>query len=466
MNLEIGQEIFLSTLSGDRFNCLRIVEQSSFFNSNTIKKPCIFLITPLQQLLELVLTIDINDKTDNNDKVIVSEVFPLETLLKLKTKQSKYLTLYYANNKLITYELIDNNITQCIDCIRQAMATINTESIVKSKLSPKPESNQLIDSYFKVIKSLIAEFTLTPSMDIINDIMNLLKQTCELTNGSYISTSETKSNSKSQNYDQKHIIIVQYVQQFLQRDDVIQVLNNHTTHSTSTSKPKTKGHNSDLPQSRRTSLIIDELFPPTSLTPQESANPPEINSSSDVIAYQSPQDDDFKDDFTSPVIATARSHSDNTFVSICDDRVTAILALSSEKGHNYDRSSPIKQLLLPTSSIPPASSCPSSSAGDNAAAAAALVTEDENDCEGDDELGDVSPRLAHELSQQSTTNNNHSNNSNSLNGNSKSTDEEEAEFQRALQQISQEFDEITSTFKYTSPIKGGTEEREDKEDER
>ena len=463
MNLEIGQEIFLSTLSGDRFNCLRIVEQSSFFNSNTIKKPCIFLITPWQQLLELVLTIDINDKTDNNDKVIVSEVFPLETLLKLKTKQSKYLTLYYTNNKIITYELIDNNITQCIDCIRQAMATINTELIVKSKLSPKPESNQLIDSYFKVIKSLIAEFTLTPSMDIITDIMNLLKQTCELTNGSYISTSETKSNSKSQNYDQKHIIIVQYVQQFLQRDDVIQVLNNHTTHSTSTIKPKTKSHNSDLPQSRRTSLIIDELFPPTSLTPQEeSENPPEINSSSDVIAYQSPQDDDFKDDFTSPVIATARSHSDNTFVSICDDRVTAILALSSEKGHNSDTSSPIKQLLLPTSSVPlpSSSSFLSSSAGD---AVAALVAEGD---EESDDLGDVSPRLAHELSQQSTITTNLINNSNTLNGISKSTDEEEAEFQRALQQISQEFDEITSTFKYTSPIKGSAKEREDKEDER
>ena len=460
MNLEIGQEICLSTLSGDRFNCLRIVEQSSFFNSNTIKKPCIFLITPWQQLLELVLTIDINDKTDYNDKGIVSEVFPLETLLKLKTKQSKYLTLYYTNNKVITYELIDNNITQCIDCIRQAMATINTESIVKSKLSPKPESNQLIDSYFKVIKSLIAEFTLTPSMDIINDIMNLLKQTCELTNGSYISTSETKT--KGQNYDQKHIVIVQYVQQFLQRDDVIQVLNNHTSHSTSTSNPKTKGHNSDLPQSRRTSLIIDELFPPTSLTPQDGGvNPPEINSTSDVIAYQSPQDDDFKDDFTSP--ATARSHSDNTFVSICDDRVTAILALSSEKGHNSDRSSPIKQLLLSTSSIPPFSFPSSSSSAGAAVATAALVAERD---EENDELGDVSPRLAHELSQQSTNTTNLINNSNSLNSNSKSTDEEEAEFQRALQQISQEFDEITSTFKYTSPIKSGTSEEEDKEDER
>lgn len=203
MFLEIGQETDLNQCGGDHFPCNRIIESLIYGKA---KKQRIFVISNESSMYEL------SPCLLAQGKAIVVEVFDFQLLNKLKVKrESRILTLFFNNGKVIIYEL--QMVDTCVNSITRAMERRDMESILQKRRQVLSGPVDLMDSYLRVIKRLEAEFCVIPTIDLVHEIMNLLRQAVEY--------SSANSDINQETYKS----VVQYTQQFLRRDDVVRVLN-------------------------------------------------------------------------------------------------------------------------------------------------------------------------------------------------------------------------------------------------
>lgn len=222
MYLEIGQEILLKSLrsNNDIYECNRC--QKSLLMTTSKTRRLLYLSSLYHQICELAPNI-------LNESATTVAILNIKQLQKVKIKKdTNTVTMEFKNNKIFTYEMGPESMKAFLDSVKESVESLGMEAVQQHKPVSNRLDTELLRSYLRVVKKLEAEFALLPSIDLVTELMNILRQTVEL-------SSELRIQTGAAQIDQQQFQqIVFYIQQFLRRDDVLALID--SSYNTSSKK--------------------------------------------------------------------------------------------------------------------------------------------------------------------------------------------------------------------------------------
>lgn len=203
--LEIGAEYSVYSIAGTVFECCIMVpikDGRGIDSSKLIMCRYLLAVTDTQ-------VIEMYPHASKSNTVITTEIHELKGLLKVKFKKAEnhglgFIVLEYRGGKLS--KLLMKDPTVCVEFIKEKMSMIGMHSAVKSK--HENELNNAL-AYFNLAVEFETSFSLNPSIDSIKEMMELLKKAAE------------KFDAIN---DESYIAVLGYIKSFLQRADVIKIL--------------------------------------------------------------------------------------------------------------------------------------------------------------------------------------------------------------------------------------------------
>lgn len=137
---------------------------------------------------------------------IASEVHELQALSKLKFKKGEQgiLLLEYKNGK-VSKLLMDDPAT-CVERIKTRMTNMGINGSIKNKTERILENAQ---GFFKQAKEIETQFSLSPSVEYVQEMMDLLRKATE---------------KFAEANDDSYMDVMDFIKRFLQRPDVNSVL--------------------------------------------------------------------------------------------------------------------------------------------------------------------------------------------------------------------------------------------------
>lgn len=212
MYAEIGQEILLKSIRDtcEIYECYRCIQSLQI----TITKKRRFLcLSSYHQICELAP----NVLTESATTVAVIDIRQLQKV-RIK-KEQNIVVLEFLNEKVFVYEMGVAPMRAFLDSLKESVEKLGMDAVQQQKPAPGRMDAELLRSYLRVVKKLEAEFALMPSIDLVHEMMNMLRQTVELSSELRLQPGAVVT-SDQQQYKQ----IVFYIQQFLRRDDVLTLI--------------------------------------------------------------------------------------------------------------------------------------------------------------------------------------------------------------------------------------------------
>jgi hypothetical protein len=203
--LEIGAEYSVYSIAGTVFECCIMVpikDGRGIDSSKLIMCRYLLAVTDTQ-------VIEMYPHASKSNTVITTEIHELKGLLKVKFKKAEshglgFIVLEYRGGKLS--KLLMKDPTVCVEFIKEKMSMIGMHSAVKSK--HENELNNAL-AYFNLAVEFETSFSLNPTIESIKEMMELLKKAAE------------KFDAIN---DESYIAVLGYIKSFLQRADVIKIL--------------------------------------------------------------------------------------------------------------------------------------------------------------------------------------------------------------------------------------------------
>lgn len=200
MNYEIGDEIDLTKFEGKAFACI-IVQNVDSGSSQPNEKQRILLLSRTQ----LMETIPIPNKQGFTK---IKQAHHLEGLSSIKFSRAKYgvMILQFKSGSIFQFKVKDAD--TCADAIKKAMVDIGIiGKVTKSKETQKIQSSA--EQLMQKIRGLEAQFSIHPTLDLIQELVDLMRETVERLDAAN---------------DERFITAIQHIQKFLSRNDVISIL--------------------------------------------------------------------------------------------------------------------------------------------------------------------------------------------------------------------------------------------------
>lgn len=195
--LEVGAEVSLKQIDGQLFSCFTLVPVKS--GPNFVK--CKYLIAVTNyQLVEMY------PHPHKVGLAVTAQVHYLHTLAKLKFKKGDpgVLILEFKGNKVS--KLIMRDPSSCVDYLKAKMKSMG----IKGNLRPKNEKDIAnAQNCFAKAKEIEASFASNPSVELIKEMMDLLRRAAE---------------KFSEANDDSYREVTDFISRFLQRPDVVKML--------------------------------------------------------------------------------------------------------------------------------------------------------------------------------------------------------------------------------------------------
>jgi hypothetical protein len=197
--VEPMMEIKTDSITGNIFTCALLSKDDS--SNSVTKQKRLLAITYSHQFVEMVLN------PYRPGYATTMEVHELQALVKLRYKKDNagVVTFHFSGGKVLRYYMEDA--TECIDTIKRAMAKEGIKGTVRN--TKKAAASRSAEEFFEATKDLEAQFLINPDIKIVQEIMDLLRQSTE---------------RFGEADDSRYMEIVSYIQNFLRREDVGQVL--------------------------------------------------------------------------------------------------------------------------------------------------------------------------------------------------------------------------------------------------
>lgn len=210
--VEIGAEYSVYSIAGTVFDCCimaPIKEGRGNDSSKLIMCRYLLAVTDTQ-------VIEMYPHASKSNTVITTEIHELKGLLKVKFKKADnhglgFIVLEYRSGKLSKLLMKDPSV--CVEFIKEKMSMIGMHSAVKSK--HENELNNAL-AYFNLAVEFETSFSLNPTIESIKEMMELLKKAAE------------KFDAIN---DESYIAVLGYIKSFLQRADVIKILDDDVLRS-------------------------------------------------------------------------------------------------------------------------------------------------------------------------------------------------------------------------------------------
>jgi len=271
MYVEIGQEILLKTLRIER----------EIYESYRCQKNLLTITTKSRRLLYISSYHQLCELAPNilKESATTVAILDIKQLQKVRIKKDQNsVTLEFTNDKVYVYEMGPAAMKGFLDSLKDSVEILGMDAVQQCK--KPPSSNQavgteLLRSYLRVVKKLEAEFALLPSMDLVTELMNILRQTVELSAELRIQTDATQVDQ--QQYKQ----IIFYIQQFLRRDDVLALID------TNYNAPCHKKEEGSVLNEMKVKTSSDTMVT-SSTTSTSSSLATTINKSSDIDSFMPP----------------------------------------------------------------------------------------------------------------------------------------------------------------------------------
>ena len=210
--VEIGAEYSIYSIAGTVFECCIMAPIKEGRGNNSSKLiMCRYLLAVTDtQVIEMY------PHASKINTVITTEIHELKGLLKVKFKKADnhglgFIVLEYRSGKLSKLLMKDPSV--CVEFIKEKMSLIGMHSAVKSK--HENELNNAL-AYFNLAVEFETSFSLNPTMESIKEMMELLKKAAE------------KFDAIN---DESYIAVLKYIKNFLQRADVIKILDDDVLRS-------------------------------------------------------------------------------------------------------------------------------------------------------------------------------------------------------------------------------------------
>jgi hypothetical protein len=196
--IEVGAEISLSSIDGQIFNCFILVPMK-LAASTLVRCKYILALTDTQ-------IIELYPHATKSGVATAAEVHDLQALVKLKFKKGEQgiLLLQYQNGK-ISKILIDDPAV-CVGHIKTKMRNMGINGSIKNRNTKMLENAQ---AFFTQARSIETEFSLSPSVEYIQEMMDLLRRAAE---------------KFGEANDDKYLEVMDFIKRFLQRADVGRIL--------------------------------------------------------------------------------------------------------------------------------------------------------------------------------------------------------------------------------------------------
>jgi len=269
--IEVGSEIVLRTVQGEIFDCLVTMPMNP---PGTSRVRCKYLLAITDtQIVELY------PHSTKMGVAVAAECHDLQALVKLKFKKGEdgVLLLEYKNGKIS--KLIMDNPGVCVDHIKNKMKEVGINGSVKNKTDRIVESAQ---SYFDQVKSIEKQFAFSPSVEYVQEMMDLLRRATE---------------KFSEVNDSNYLEVMKFIRSFLQRPDVNNILEASVT-PLKASRPTNAGAGATPVSVAPNTLRTEEITPSQLLTPTESQYSmklpdidAELSTLRNALTYQFEEDD-------------------------------------------------------------------------------------------------------------------------------------------------------------------------------
>lgn len=204
---DAGTELKLEAIDGTMFECSQVYKLSK--TGSMAKKDRLLAITTGNQMVLLCRN------PTKPGTAITMEVHELAGLDKLRFKRGaagslSLLTLFFKSGRDMRFLM--KNITECVNSIKAAMERIGIQGS-SSQTKKQVKAIETAESFQEQVAELVAEFTENASLNLIQRVMDLLRQATE---------------KFSEANDERYASAVQSIQLFLRREDVLMFLDAST----------------------------------------------------------------------------------------------------------------------------------------------------------------------------------------------------------------------------------------------
>eukprot|EP01038_Epipyxis_sp_PR26KG_P010786 gene10786-14482_t len=264
--LEIGNEVSVKSIAGKLFPCYLLIPPIDITTQGYTTQSYLIAVTETQ-LVELAP----HPHSQGTAKVV--EARELEGLAKIRFKKGAtgIIILEYKSGTISKFVMKDPHI--CVEFVKSKMNQIGIRGNV-TKTTKTEMTIVSAQSYLERTLEIETKFSLTPSIEIIEEIMDLLRRSAE---------------KFSEANDDSYINVIEHIKRFLQRSDVNAILDEAV-----------KLNKQPIDQKQKDE-IKDELLPasPMVATPSENFTTPPTRlneaielSSMDKTAFRYASEDD------------------------------------------------------------------------------------------------------------------------------------------------------------------------------
>lgn len=279
--LEVGTELALRSIEGQIFNCFVLVPVKAS-GPNFVKCKYLLAITDHQ-------VVELYPHPNKLGVAVTSYVHSLQALAKLRFKKGDpgVLILEFKSGKIS--KLIMKDPALCVEHIKAKMRHIGIQGNVKPKSEKDIASAQ---SCFQRTKEIETEFSFNPSVLLIQQMMDLLRRAAE---------------KFGEANDDSYVEVIDYIRSFLQRADVLKILDSNVGNAkpvnstegkldTSIAKRVVEGMDASLPSNHLTEEVVKATEKCTSSDNQNKqvsiptalVKPPPVEITSSTDSQQSP----------------------------------------------------------------------------------------------------------------------------------------------------------------------------------
>ena len=259
--IEVGGEISLRSINGQIFNCYVLMPLQQTPGSTLVKCKYLLAVTDTQ-------IVELYPHSNKLGVAVAAEVHDLQALIKLKFKKGDQgiLLLEYKSGKMSKI-LIDDP-AACVAHIKTKMTNVGINGSIKNKTERIIENAQ---SCFLMAKDIETQFSLSPSVEYVTEMMDLLRKATE-------KFAEINDNS--------YMEVMEFIKRFLQRSDVSSILDASvktpvkqpissvaTGITSSTSNTTTELINTPISTHTQEIQIPDNTMTPQQTVPSSSATP-------------------------------------------------------------------------------------------------------------------------------------------------------------------------------------------------
>lgn len=200
--VEVGTEISLRSIDGQLFNCFTLVPVKKG-GSNYVKCKYLLAVTDFQ-------LVEMYPHPNKIGMAVTSHVHPLSALGKLRFKKGDpgVLILEFKSGKVS--KLIMKDPETCVEFLKAKMKQVG----IKGNLKPKSEKDIAnAQACFQRAKEIEAQFSVQPSIEVVREMMDLLRRATE---------------KFSEANDATYTEVNEYIGRFLARLDVSKLLDENS----------------------------------------------------------------------------------------------------------------------------------------------------------------------------------------------------------------------------------------------